>query len=193
MLLRILLLGLVLSVTGCASTPPAVQVQKLNPTAARAFVLDGRIAMHYQSNAASANVHWVHSQIQDEVTLSSPLGSTLAVLTRNEQGVRVVDSEKAVYAGQDVTELTERLLGVRIPLDYLAYWVLGQAVPYTHFETKIDAASTLTSLQQAGWTISYQRWQQADGYSLPNKLNIVGEGGELRMVITRWYLNGEGV
>ncbi|BBO99847.1 lipoprotein insertase outer membrane protein LolB [Sulfuriferula nivalis] len=192
-MLRVLLLGLLLSVAGCASTPPVVQVQQLNPTAARAFVLDGRIAMHYQTNAASANVHWVHSQAQDEVTLSSPLGSTLAVLTRDEYGVRVVDSEKKVYAGQDVTELTERLLGVRIPLDYLAYWVLGQAVPYAHFETKMDAASMLASLQQAGWTVSYQRWQQAGGYNLPNKLSVTGEGGELRMVITRWYLNGEGV
>lgn len=190
---RFLWLGLALSVAGCASTPPVVQVQQLNPTAARAFALDGRIAMRYQANATSANVHWVHNQVRDEVTLSSPLGSTLAVLTRDAQGVRVVDSDQHVYQGQDVTELTERLLGVRIPLDYLAYWVLGQAVPNVNFQTEMDATAMLASMQQAGWRVNYQRWQESGGYNLPNKLNVVGDGGELRMVITQWYINGEGV
>jgi outer membrane lipoprotein LolB len=192
-MLHLLWLAVVLSIAGCATAPTAVHVQELNPTVAKAFVLDGRIAMRYQSNATSANLHWVHSPFLDEVALSSPLGSTVAVLTRDANGVRVVDSEQHSYQGQDVAELTERLLGARIPLDYLAYWVLGQAVPNMQYQTVKNSTATLVSLRQAGWVINYQRWQQSEEYSLPDKLSIVGEGGELRMVITRWNINGEGV
>lgn len=192
-MLRLLWLAIALSIAGCASAPTAVHVQELNPTIEQAFALDGRIAMRYQLNATSANLHWVHSQFLDEVTLSSPLGSTVAVLTRDANGVRVVDNEQHTYQGQDVAQLTERLLGVRIPLNYLAYWVLGQSVPDMQYQTVKNSTAILVSMRQAGWVINYQRWQQSAGYSLPDKLSVVGEGGELRMVITRWSIRGEGV
>ncbi|MEQ1668260.1 MAG: lipoprotein insertase outer membrane protein LolB [Sulfuriferula sp.] len=184
---------LMLSLAGCASTPPAVQVQQLNPVAALPFELDGRIALRYQDQSSTAGLHWSHSVAQDVVTLSSPLGSTLAVLTRNKDGVSLIDSEQRMHQAQDSRELTEKLLGVKLPLDYLAYWVLGQAVPNVTYQTEMDAAATLARLQQAGWVINYQRWQMLGDLNVPNKLMVVGEGSELRMVITQWKIEQAGV
>ncbi len=184
---------LVLSLAGCASAPPAVQVQQLNPVAALSFELDGRIALRYQDQSSTAGLRWSHSLVQDVVTLSSPLGSTLAVLTRNKDGVSLIDSEQRMHQAQDSSELTEKLLGVKLPLDYLAYWVLGQAVPNVTYQTEMDATETLARLQQAGWAVNYQRWQMLGDLNVPNKLMVVGEGSELRMVITQWKIERAGV
>ena len=181
-------LVLALGLVGCASVPPAVQVQQLNPVAALPFELDGRIALRYQDQSSTAGLHWSHSVAQDVVTISSPLGSTLAVLTRDKNGVRLLDNEQRVHQAKDSRELTGQLLGVKLPLDYLAYWVLGQAVPDVPYQTEIDATATLVRLQQAGWTVHYQRWQTLGGLNVPNKLMVAGEGSELRMVITQWQI-----
>jgi outer membrane lipoprotein LolB len=192
-MLRLVAVCLLLGLAGCATVPPAVQVQRLNPVVSTAFEADGRVALRYQAQSSTANLHWSHRIAQDIVTISSPLGSTLAVLTRTASGVQLVDSQQHIHQAQDSRELTQQLLGVRLPLEYLTYWMLGQAVPDLPHQTTLDGDANLVQLQQAGWAVNYQRWQTLAGMNIPNKFIVVGEDSELRMVVTHWQIERAGV
>jgi len=180
----------ILSLTGCASAPPQVVVAGLNQIAQERFELDGRIAMRYRDDSASATIHWQHKPENDSLTLSSPLGQTLTALTRDASGATLVDSEQKTHRAQNVAELTERLLGWQLPLDNLTYWVVGRAAPDITYQLQQDNEHGLTRLTQSGWVVTYSRWQQVDGVNLPSKLSLVGRGVELRLVIVDWKLAG---
>lgn len=184
----LLLLASVL--TGCASAPPRVAVSELNQTVQERFELDGRMAVHYRNDNSSAAIHWRHRPEVDSLTLSTPLGQTLTALTRTADGVTLVDSEQKTHRAQNVADLTERLLGWRLPLENLAYWVVGHPAPQQAYEVQRDTEHGVTRLTQAGWVVTYSRWQQVGGVNLPNKLTLAGGGVEVRLVIGDWKLAG---
>ncbi len=177
----------VAGLAGCASTPP-VSAPGLNKSLQTQFELDGRMAIHYRNDTSSANIHWQHRPESDVLTLSSPLGQTLSVLTRTASGVTLLDSEKQTHQAQNVSELTERLLGWQLPLENLAYWIVGHPAPDQTYQIQQDTQQGVVGLTQAGWTVTYSRWQQVDNLSMPNKLTLAGRGVEVRLVIGEWKL-----
>lgn len=173
---------------GCASVPAPVAVTGLSQKAPLQFALDGRLAVHFRDQASTANLHWLHQPQFDKLTLSSPLGQTLVVLTRDQSGASLVDNEQKVYRAPTTTELSERILGWSLPLENLTYWVVGQAVPDQTSQTQLDPEHGLTRLMQAGWVVTYSRWQQVDGVNLPNKILLEGPDVAVRLVINEWKL-----
>lgn len=182
----LVLIGMV----GCASAPPQVVVTGLNQVALNRFELDGRMVVRYRDGSSIAMIHWQHQPDNDTLALSTPLGQTLSVLTRDAHGASLIDSEKHTHQAQNVAELTERLLGWQLPIEDLSYWVAGRAAPDQSFQLQQEADHGLTRLTQAGWVVTYDRWKQVDGMDLPNKLTLTGRGVELRLVIGEWKLVG---
>lgn len=175
---------------GCASAPPRIAVSGLNQVVQERFELDGRMAVHYRNDNSSAAIHWRHRPEIDSLTLSTPLGQTLTALTRDADGVTLVDSGQKTHHAQNVADLTERLLGWRLPLENLAYWIVGHAAPDQTYQVQQDAEHGITRLIQAGWVVTYSRWQQVGGVNLPDKLTLTGRGVEVRLVIGDWKLAG---
>ena len=190
-MLRWLVLGLAITgLTGCASVPPPVVVTGLNQARQERFELDGRIAVHYRNDSSTAMIHWQHKPEIDQLVLSSPLGQTLSALTRDKHGVSLVDSAQKTHHAENVESLTEQLLGWKLPLENLSYWIVGNAVPGQSYQVQQDAAHGLVQLTQSGWVVTYSRWQQVGGMNLPNKLTLVGQGVEVRLVIGEWKIVG---
>jgi outer membrane lipoprotein LolB len=175
---------------GCASAPPQVAVSGLNRVVQEKFELDGRMAVHYRNDNSSASIHWQHRPEIDNLTLSSPLGQTLTVLTRDAAGATLIDSGQKTYRAQNVAELTERLMGWQLPLESLAYWIVGHAAPGEPYQVHQDAEQGLTRLMQSGWVVTYSRWQQVGGVNLPNRLTVAGRGVEVKLVVGSWKLAG---
>lgn len=190
-MLRWLILALAISgVAGCASVPQPVVVTGLNQARQERFELDGRIAVHYRNDSSTAMIHWQHRPDVDHLVLSSPLGQTLTALTRDEQGVSLIDSAQKTHHAENVESLTEQLLGWKLPLENLSYWIVGNAVPGQAYQMQQDAAHGIAQLTQSGWVVTYSRWQQVDGVNLPNKLTLAGQGVEVRLVIGEWKIVG---
>ena len=189
--MRWLIVILALSgMAGCASVPPPVAVAGLNQAVQVKFELDGRIAVRYRQDSSTAIIHWQHSPDIDSLALSSPLGQTLVALTRDANGVDLIDSHQQTHHAPNAAELTEQLLGWRLPLENLSYWVVGHVVPGQPYQVQYDAEHGLTQLTQSGWVVTYSRWQQVAGINLPDKLTLVGQGVEVRLVIGAWKLRG---
>ncbi|MBK8062941.1 MAG: outer membrane lipoprotein LolB [Betaproteobacteria bacterium] len=167
----------ILALTACA------ELQRLMPAEQLEFELAGRIAARYRDEAATGNIAWRHAAQDDEMLITSPVGSTIARLVRDQDGVVLAAADGVEHRAADAEALTERILGFRLPLNGLADWVRGRAAAGEPAVQRRDAAGRLQTLEQGGWTIEYQAWRE-DG--LPVRLRLVYPGIELRLAIHEW-------
>lgn len=186
--LRVGLLGALLG--GCAAAPPVPeQIEPSLPSQVQIhpedFQITGRVAVHYDGHAFSGGLRWQHTAGADEMLLSSPLGQGVAQIARDESGVTLINaSDQQTYHAQDVETLTESVLGWRLPLAGMVYWVRGRPAPGTHQDR--SEAGHLVRLEQDGWQIDYAGHSQANGDSLPRKIFMQRGDLEIRVVIDEW-------
>ena len=129
-----------LLLAGCLSTP--VRQTNWRPQDEGAdFSADGRLAVQHEGKGSYANFDWNRQN---------------GVQTIDSQGVLAVNAKGERFTAPDVRQLSQKLLGFALPLEYLDVWMRGQWAA--------DLPHNLTAegdLQQAGWNISRQT--QEDG------------------------------
>ncbi|BBP03273.1 hypothetical protein SFPGR_06950 [Sulfuriferula plumbiphila] len=177
----------VLGLFGCAALPPAA-VAPVASQAPRVFDLAGRIAVKYRDQSSSGSLRWRHRPDQDDITLLSPLGQTVTQITRGADGVTLIDQAHKIHRAADTETLTQELLGWRLPLSGLGYWVVGQPAPSLPYQAERDAQQRPTQLVQDGWRVNYSTWQTVDGQGLPRTMTLQRDDLEIRLVMDQWTL-----
>ena len=182
---------LVLAASACASLPP--------PLPGSAVVgqrnLTGRISVQYKDEsdrqeAFHGRFDWLQTDERIEVSVLDPLGQSVALLSTDAAGQT---SELTLRNGEKISgtipeDLTERVLGWRLPVSGLRYWLDGKPAPGSGatLEVDTDAAQGAARLLQDGWTIRYPA-QALDAAPKRIDLSYSGQGRqvELRLVIDR--------
>jgi outer membrane lipoprotein LolB len=84
---------------------------------------------------------------------------------------------------KDPDQLTEQILGWRLPMRGLPYWLRGRPQPDepADADPKEGAPSVL---HQAGWSIEYQSRYPDSG--LPERLVLAREDLQIRLILTNW-------
>ena len=151
--------------SGCAALAPAhkeayVTIRTEPSTEAALatpanFLLVGRISVTGGKDSFSGAAQWRHSERADEILLLSPLGQTLAQIQLDPDGAYLTTSEHQSYYAPDVESLTEQVLGWRLPLMGLQYWVQGINSPATSAEMDVDRDGRILTMRQDGWNIDY--------------------------------------
>ena len=177
--LRVLGLLAALAAAGCAELQPAPRNESVE------FELAGRIATRFREEAASGNVAWRHSRESDELLITSPVGSSMARIVRTGREVVLTTAEGKEYRANDTETLTEQVLGFRLPLAGLTYWVRGRPVEGAEASVTRDKDGRLATLGQNGWGVEYQEFR-ADG--LPVRMKLTYPGIELRLAIHEWKI-----
>lgn len=145
------LLILLLFFAGCSTVPP----KSTSPDTL--FDLSGRIAVKYDNDGFYGNLRWIHRKHSDEVWLLSPLGQTVAHIQSTPGMARLTDRNLKEYDASDVESLTEKILGWRLPLEGLDWWVRGIASDHSPSIASFDEAHRIVSLRQDGWEIRFAR------------------------------------
>jgi outer membrane lipoprotein LolB len=180
---RLFLLCLLLT-SGCAA--PQIR-QPAHMAAPEVFQLQGRIGVRYGAEGFSGNIHWRHGTQVDEILLLSPLGQVVARIERNTTGVRL-DTPDEHHEAQDAAELTGRVLGWRLPLAGLQYWVTGHAAPDDAASMMRDESMNISQLSQQEWEIGYRDYRQVGHHVLPTRIVMRNASLELRLVVDEWEL-----
>lgn len=183
------LLAVTLALLGGCATPVTEQLQPSLPSQALVhqdgFQLTGRVAVQYDGQAFSGGLRWRHLAAADEMLLSSPLGQGVAQITRDESGVTLVNAaDQQAYHASDAEALTADVLGWRLPLSGLAYWVRGKPAPGA-YQPRYEAGQ-LTQLDQDGWHIDYSGHSQMNGAPVPKKIFLQRGDLDIRLVIDEW-------
>lgn len=164
---------------------PAADARKL---LAADFNILGRIAIQDDNQSFSGSFRWQHLAMHDEILLFTPLGQAVAEITQDQEEVRLITSKLEAFYASDVESLTEEILGWRLPLYGLQYWIQGAHSPFTAAEKDLDGKNQIVAIRQDGWYIHYQSFTpaQPDATPLPRVLNLIYEKLKIRLVIDDW-------
>jgi len=170
-----------LLLAGCAAVP-----QKTLPPGpiGAAFYLSGRVSVKHGTEAASGRISWQHEPDSDDLLLSNPFGQGVARIVRRDGLVTLTTSDQKVYQARDVGDLTEQVLGWRLPLAGLPDWVRGRAAAGVPAQTRLDSAHRVAELRQSGWVVEFLGYDNASG--LPSRLSLSRDDTQIRMVIDQW-------
>lgn len=185
-------LAAILSLAACATAPgvaPERAPAQFAPDRVR-FELDGRIGVQHGDEGMSGLLRWLHAPATDEIWFSSPLGSSVAMLVRDEDGVELVTGRDPPRRAATAEELTRAALGWDLPLAGLEHWILGRPAPDPDpARIERDAGSgRLTRLVQDGWNIEFRRYLDTEWGALPALMYLEYGSLQIRLAVDRWEL-----
>ena len=184
--------------SGCATLAPVDNVARTVITEpgtmevkSADFRLIGRVSVKEGKEGFSGGVQWRHLQDGDEILLLSPIGQAVGQIERTADSVSLITAEQEHYYADNVEDLTEQVLGWRLPLSGLQYWVQGVSSPGTPSEIDLDIAGRVAAIRQDGWEIAYSGYSpviaaQAAQASRPRLLTLNRNGLRIRLVIDEW-------
>lgn len=196
---RAVVLTLPALLAACAAIAPSPAPQPA--FAARDFHesidIEGRISVRYQHDNKDEALHgsftWNQNADKTAVTLLSPLGQTIALITTEPAGATLAQGGQPVRYASDVDALTAEALGWTLPVAGLRDWLQGFGTDHAgrRFTATPQAADVTT---RDGWQIRYASWHDDGGASSPYRPKRIdlfrqtAQAGELsiRIVIDTW-------
>jgi outer membrane lipoprotein LolB len=172
-----LVLLLLLTLAGCASTPQAPRA---------GYSASGRVALKMANERHYAQFDWHQLGEQSELSLSGPLGQTAAELRFSPGNASFREGNKREITANSADELIVEALGWPLPVSGLRWWLRGEADP----ELAIASQSNIENgrlLLQAGWRIESTDYRGQP--SLPHKLTLSRSDLEIKVVISEWQWN----
>lgn len=150
------------------------------------FYLQARIGIQSNGKGSSGSTRWRHDVSGNDISMLSPIGSTVAKIITNDAGITLTTNDGKTLQATDAETLTEQHLGWRLPLEGLPDWALGRPAPGLMQKLEWDSMGLITKLEQNGWEIEYLEYMEAGGYRLPKKINLHSKQLTLKLVIENW-------
>ena len=166
---------------------PAQHAEAL--AALRSWRMSGRAAVSTARDAGTVSMSWQQQGERYGVELRAPWGAGTVQVDGGPQGVLLRTSQGVQEFASEPRELLEYYTGLDLPLEALRYWLLGLPVPQAPAQPEVDSRGLLTELRQHGWRIRYLRYGEFHGLALPTRLDLSGEGIEVRIAVQDWILN----
>jgi outer membrane lipoprotein LolB len=171
---------------GCATPGPSVAPPLPQTTGDAPFAIDGRLSARHGRDAIAIVFSWTHAPPRDELVVSTPLGQSVAELSGDASVKRVElrTADGRVEIASDWGALTERAVGVALPVEGLAAW--AQAAPRANAPHSLepDAAGRAGVLRQDGCEIVYA--YPDDSTRRPSGIRVGCHELEMRIAIDRW-------
>jgi len=191
------LLGLLSALAGCVSvsaskTEPSTAAQNLRAqhlqqlATIKQFSVQGRIGVQTNNKGFSGGLQWQHRSTEDDISLYSPLGSQVASITKTADQVVLKDSSGNSFSAVDAETLTQQTLGWKLPLTGLADWSIGRPTQSPIQSSNWNEQGLLTNLEQDGWKIEYDNYQQQGAYMLPGKIFLKSDQLNLKLLVEQW-------
>nr|WP_315252579.1 lipoprotein insertase outer membrane protein LolB [uncultured Duganella sp.] len=162
-MIRPLLFAIALStLAGCATTPSAPRSSAAVAAYRDNAEFSGRIAINYsrdgKKESLNGTFNWRQSKNSTDVSLISPTGQTVAVISVTPRAATLTESGKAPQSAPNLDALTQRALGWTLPVSGLRDWLQGYA---TDSEGKSFTASPASDsvITRDGWKLEYLAWQ----------------------------------
>lgn len=191
MISRKLCLGLLLGATllgGCASLRSrddgnAPVVEPGNAADIKALKLSGRLGIKQGKEGHSGSLRWLHAPPKHQITVYSPIGTTVAKIEQDVSGAKLTTSDKEVYQADDADQLMEQVMGWHFPLNGMQYWVLGRAAPEGSAEEERGINNRLMHLKQQDWDIQYADYRPLANIELPYRIIMKRADVVIRFVV----------
>jgi outer membrane lipoprotein LolB len=187
----------------CATAPPQVTddpeaerryVERLaRLQAADRWIVEGRLAIRDGDDGGSGKLRWQAEPDVSRLDFHGALGrgAWRLLVSPDEAVLTLADGE--VYRAASVDRLIAERIGWPVPVAELSWWIRGLAAPVGRAQRSLGEAGQLLDLQQAGWSIEFNRYRVFDDELMPGL--VVARRGErlVKFVVGDWTLPGGGV
>lgn len=179
---------------GCATAPrgPApgtaipADLKELDRWQAR-----GRLGVSGPENGGSGSFEWRQQGDVSNVDIRGPIGIGGVHLEMRGEGsnpnLTLQTSDGLTLQSDAAWQELQNRLGTAVPAGNLRYWMLGVAAPGEH-QWHEENANGVTTLEQDGWRIDYQRFSADPGARVPMRITASSGDARVRIVVDRWQL-----
>lgn len=133
------------------------------------------------------NLNWRQQRDSFDMRVAGPLGIGAASISGQGKDVEI-RSAKGTFKTQDPEADIRERLGWSFPVSHLRYWVLGRPAPGSKAKVELDEGGHLVALEQDGWKLEYDEYQQAGGIELPRKFAVANDEVRIKVVVDSWSL-----
>ena len=166
---------------GCA-TQSGLLSQASVPPYREAIDLSGRLSVSYQKDgkpeSLSGKFVWAQSGQAIDVSLSSPLGQTIATIQVTPQAATLTQSGQAPRSAADIDSLSAQTLGWSLPVSGLRDWLQGYATGADGRRFIASPANDSVTTRD-GWRLRFVSWQdQGALHPQPKRIDADRSGGD---------------
>jgi outer membrane lipoprotein LolB len=147
----------------------------------------GRINIQYQqemeAKSVSGSFEWLQTESDTTITLLSPLGQTIAVVTQNAFGATLQRGNEPVRSAEDLDTLLSETLGWPLPMASMRNWLQGYAINQQGQRAAIPTQDSGPLLAD-GWQLHFVSWQQEAEQIYPKRIDLqrhTTEVGEVKL------------
>lgn len=188
---RLTLLAFAVTLAGCATTSTNVAtVGAYRDT----IDLDGRLSVNYQKDgkveSLTGSFDWAQRPGNVDVTLTNPLGQTVATIQVTPQSATLTQAGRAPLSEANIDTLTQRTLGWPLPVSGLRDWLQGYAMDAQGQRFAASPArNEVTTLD--GWRLRFVEWQDANATQpLPRVIHATrAAAGDIQDLSIRIVIN----
>jgi outer membrane lipoprotein LolB len=187
-LAAVILLSLFLQ--GCSTLRPTESSQLAWETRRERLVRIDRFTLQARVSSGGlfgvkGNLHWRQLPESFDMRVAGPFGIGAATITGRGREVEI-RTAKRTFTTQDPEGDLKARLGWTFPVTHLRHWVLGQPAPGSKAEFEFDRAGRITALEQDGWTLAFDEYQDAGAVELPRKFEVANSELRLKVVVDTW-------
>lgn len=153
------------------------------------WTLTGKLAIFLESDRQSANIYWQQQGDDYSIQLTTFIGTRILQVTKNEQGVEIINNDDEVFTGQDANTLIKQLSpGLDLPIAALQQWIKGNPANASYQLNDQQQVSELVGLDasQNLWEVDFQQYQVFSGTVLPTKVNLKRDDIRVKIAINQW-------
>ncbi|PHS73683.1 MAG: outer membrane lipoprotein LolB [Cycloclasticus sp.] len=144
----------------------------------------GRLSVRHAKESGLTKLDWQHSELSDELILSTSLGGVLAKLSYMDNRIIVAGSDGISHV---VTEQElHSQIGYLPPLNHLKFWVRGFPNPEIDVQIQQVDSSDELSFEQDGWDVELTRFETFSAFELPTKVSLIKGGLKIKLVVDEW-------
>ncbi len=191
---RLTLLAFAVTLAGCATTSTNVAtVGAYRDT----IDLDGRLSVNYQKDgkveSLTGSFDWAQRPGNVDVTLTNPLGQTVATIQVTPQSATLTQAGRAPLSEANIDTLTQRTLGWPLPVSGLRDWLQGYAMDAQGQRFAASPARNEVTTQD-GWRLRFVEWQDANATQpLPRVIHATrAAAGDIQDLSIRIVINPAG-
>ena len=153
------------------------------------WTLTGKLAIFLENDRQTANIYWKQQGDNYSIQLTTFIGTRILQVTKNEQGVEIINNDDEVFTGQDANTLIKQLSpGLDLPISALQQWIKSNPANASYQLNDQQQVSDILGFDasQNIWEVSFQQYQNFSGIALPKRVDLKRDNIRLKIAINQW-------
>jgi outer membrane lipoprotein LolB len=154
----------------------------------------GRIAVRSEHGGTQGDLAWAQRGEETRLRVNGPFGVGAYELRWNSSELTVIGKGGAFSRSYDgpesMNDFLAEQLGWPFPAASVRYWLLAVPDPVAPAaEEHFDEHGALSSIDQLGWSIGYEKFVLNGREWLPTRVTLASSKARVRLALDRWDLH----